>query len=677
MYKKHFRSATAVAIASILIVGSAQAKSFKSTNVVRTDYDGITNDLLTGGLGKTGLQAAEPTVDLSSKEGRRTLAIHYNYNSLVDTTEPGGYGRLYGPNVTADGAATSEEGLVGGSEFLVLNKHGVTMMVQIPSTFDVNDACIVTAPSSGSRGIYGAIGTAGEWGLKKGCAVAYTDKGTGMGIHDLEADTVHLIDGARAVASDAGKDSNFRALRGSKLNHFKADYPNRVAYKHAHSKKNAERNWGRDVNHSIKFAFWAIKSLTGERMYKNNTLVIGSSVSNGGASSILAAEQKNLIDGVAVAEPNVNPKKGDFGIQVGSSTANFDHSKSLMNYTAMRAIYQPCASKAVANLTAPFNFTAQALADQRCASLADKGLLNTTTVEEQREEAQTIINDYGFMAESNHVLPSHEWLKVDDAIAITYANQYGRFGVEDNLCGLSFGSTDAATGTLVSAVDLTNSFSKGNGIPPTNGINLVVNGDAGTGKHINFATSTTGFADMGLDQLLCIRSLALGYDAVTGEALSGTMKKQAKSIKKGVKAIRATGDINVPLIYVAGRADGIIPLNFAARPYFGLASQHGARVSYIEVTHAQHLDAFNKFAGFDVNYVPLHHYFIQAMDLMYDHLKSGSALPPSQVVRTIPRGVDSTTGEVPQLELANLPEISFSPADDEIRFQSNTVIVPE
>ena len=42
------------------------------------------------------------------------------------------------------------------------------MLVQVPNTFNKNDPCIVAAPSSGSRGIYGAIGTAGEWGLKKG-----------------------------------------------------------------------------------------------------------------------------------------------------------------------------------------------------------------------------------------------------------------------------------------------------------------------------------------------------------------------------------------------------------------------------------------------------------------------------------------------------------------------------
>ena len=31
---------------------------------------------------------------------------------------------------------------------------------------------IVTGTSSGSRGVYGAIGSSGEWGLKNGCALA-------------------------------------------------------------------------------------------------------------------------------------------------------------------------------------------------------------------------------------------------------------------------------------------------------------------------------------------------------------------------------------------------------------------------------------------------------------------------------------------------------------------------
>ena len=55
------------------------------------------------------------------------------------------------------------------------------------------------ATSSGSRGVYGAIGTSGEWGLKKGCAVVYTDKGTGIGAHDLERNVAYLINGQGTV----------------------------------------------------------------------------------------------------------------------------------------------------------------------------------------------------------------------------------------------------------------------------------------------------------------------------------------------------------------------------------------------------------------------------------------------------------------------------------------------
>lgn len=72
-------------------------------------------------------------------------------------------------------------------------RKNVTLMVQAPSTFDASRACIVRAHSSGSRGVYGAIGASGEWRLKDGCAIAYNDKGWGQRLHDLETDIVGLI----------------------------------------------------------------------------------------------------------------------------------------------------------------------------------------------------------------------------------------------------------------------------------------------------------------------------------------------------------------------------------------------------------------------------------------------------------------------------------------------------
>ena len=89
-------------------------------------------------------------------------------------------------------------------------KQNVTLMVQLPASFNPASPCIITATSSGSRGVYGGI-TTGEWGLKRGCAVAYTDKGTGAAPHDLGADTVPLADGTRTGAATAGKAAAFNA----------------------------------------------------------------------------------------------------------------------------------------------------------------------------------------------------------------------------------------------------------------------------------------------------------------------------------------------------------------------------------------------------------------------------------------------------------------------------------
>ncbi len=53
--------------------------------------------------------------------------------------------------------------------------------------------------------------------------------------------------------------------------------------------------------------------------------------------------------------------------------------------------------------------------------------------------------------------------------------------------------------------------------------------------------------------------------------------------------------------------------------------------------------------------MPLHVYGIQALNMMYDHLKHGAPLPPSQVVRTMPRG--GAPGAAPPITAANVPPI--------------------
>ena len=135
------------------------------------EYDGDTNDLLTGGLGKSGIDflAPAPTPfdpDNPTAEELRTLAIYTNFRAVLDPSPAGGWGVLYGPNIDPDGNPTLGEGKIAGKEYLAYSDDGtgrknVTLMVQIPDSFDPEDPCIVTGPSSGSRGVYGAIGTSG------------------------------------------------------------------------------------------------------------------------------------------------------------------------------------------------------------------------------------------------------------------------------------------------------------------------------------------------------------------------------------------------------------------------------------------------------------------------------------------------------------------------------------
>ena len=145
-----------------------------------TAYDGQSDDLLTAGLGKTGLGALTPPPfadpgNPTAAELRR-LAIYNNYRAVLDINPFSGYGTLYGPNVDARGNVTVSEGKIPGTEYLAFTEQNVTLMVQVPNNFDPANPCIVTGTSSGSRGIYGAIGTSGEWGLKNNCAVAYTTR---------------------------------------------------------------------------------------------------------------------------------------------------------------------------------------------------------------------------------------------------------------------------------------------------------------------------------------------------------------------------------------------------------------------------------------------------------------------------------------------------------------------
>ncbi|MDX1553321.1 MAG: 3-hydroxybutyrate oligomer hydrolase family protein, partial [Marinobacter sp.] len=568
-----------------------QLPDFVQGDVQVAQYDGVTNDLLTGGLGASGLASGTaPAFDdplNPTPEELRTLAIYNNYRALVDTVPGGGYGEFFGPQ-----AGNGGEGLIAGEEHLAyMSVEGsdvpVTVMVQVPDSFNPDQACMITAPSSGSRGIYGAIGTAGEWGLKKGCAVVYTDKGTGTGSHNLSTNAAQRIDG---TLTQAGEPVQFRAdLSAQERADFDAAWPDRFAYKHAHSRVNPEADWGRHVLQSIEFGFYVLNEKFGQetgndrkvkKVWPKNTLVIASSVSNGGGASVRAAEldDRGLIDGVAVSEPNVNPQVDtSFTIRQGSGPEIAEHSRSLLDYTTALAVYQGCANIApevrdVAPLNATFNnFT---VAENICNSLANKGLVTGATTDERAAEALRILEeDLGIQPEQNLLAPVHFGLAVAQSISMTYANAYAKAGVEDRLCDISLAATDAGGAvTQLSGAQEAALFSASNGIPPSAGVNLVY--DNAEGQPTNLAASASPSSsqlDYGLDALLCLRSLAVGTDVTSGTALSGPAAEMAERIAESIEQVRASGNLQgKPSVFVTGRADAILPINHTSRPYFGL-----------------------------------------------------------------------------------------------------------
>ena len=663
------------------------------------------DDLLTGGLGASGLQIAVPPgftdpLNPTASELRRR-AIHQNYRALVDVAANGGYGTLYGPTVGPGGTTLPNDGRIAGDEYLGYASDGrsrenVTVMVQVPATFDPRRPCIVAAPSSGSRGVYGAIGTAGEWGLKHGCAVAYTDKGTGNGAHDLQNDTVNLIRGTRASAAEAAQRSNFTAaLSRDELAAFNAATPDRFAFKHAHSRRNPEREWGEDVLDAVRFAFFILNEKYEPRHQRRkdgrpainraNTIVIASSVSNGGGASLAAAERdrEGWIDGVAVSEPNVQLARDRRLRIVRGGQEIEDFARPLYDYFTIANLYQPCAALAQPASPGLGLITSLDRAANRCAALHMNRLLDGITLDEQAAAALAALRAAGWEAESNLLHASHYALAVP-AVAVTYANAYGRFSVTDNICGFSFGATDAA-GTPVPAApaNVAKIFADGNGIPPTGGINIINNQSAGGPRLDALSVSdSTRLADFNFDGALCLRALATAKAPTTNAPLDGDDRRDAVRVRNGIEHVLRDADLNgKPAIIVHGRSDTLIPVNHASRPYYGTNKlrEAGSRLRYYEVTNAQHFDAFIDnpvLPGYDSALVPLHYYFLQAMDMMYAHLKNGAPLAPSQVVHTVPRG--GTPGAAPPITAANVPPISSTPpAGDLILFRGGTLQIPD
>ncbi|WP_407364509.1 D-(-)-3-hydroxybutyrate oligomer hydrolase (plasmid) [Pseudomonas luteola] len=633
--------------------------------------DGISDDLLTAGLGKAiwlgeapGYQdAAHPTVN----ELRR--------NALYAKQDPRqGWGRLYGPTLI-DGRMVADAERVAGDEVLAYSddQQGfatAAMLLHIPKNFSWQSPCILAVPASGSSRLYQDVPRVGGWGLHRGCAVVYTDKGQGNGWHDLATNRVQLIDGRVVSSFMAGQEAHFRApLHAAERAKYLSHYPDRLAFKHAHSRLNPDATWGRDVLRSIEFAFWWINRSRPERAKRLsyvNTLVIVTGNSNGGGAALLAgeADHAGIIDGIVAAQPQVQPRA--------SGLVNIERAgrewrgggRSLIDYFSQAILYQPCAVLATPN--APFA-TEIAYAAQRCQSLSEQGLIKANKPVEQAREALAKLHALGWEPEADDQ-QAFSFRVAPTATLLKYITALGRFGVEDHLCNYSIAAHDASSFRPRATTDkeLATLFVDAGGGPPVGSIDLINDADP-RGPHwdTESVSARSGRKDYNLDGARCLRRLAAGHSY------------EAYRVRQGNNEFRATGNLHgIPTLVLHGRTDARVPPMFSSRPYLGLNSLvEGlkSRLSYIEIDNVGH---FGASPPFDSHYLPLTYYEEQALDQMWAHLTQGRPLPPSQFVRTKSRG--GVSGSAPDTTLANLAPMQLMPvAEDRISVRRGKVTIPD
>lgn len=654
--KRHHALTAAVSLAIFLVACSDDDKDPGTLQgqviaidtlgpVLKTRHEGETDGLL-GGFGLSGLLTpptfyADPAAPTAAELRRATL--YANYTALVDLRTDGGFGSLYGP---------LDDTRYPGDEFRAFVGPGInraTLMLQLPDSFDIENPCLVVAPSSGSRSAYGAVGTSGEWALAKGCAVTYTDTNKGTGAVELTQNTgfnlsleaidlassadepTFVVPTSERVPAPGSDYAGVTLPSDADVQAYAAANPNRYAFKHAHSQKNIEKDWGLHTLESIQFALDVLSDEFDTSLTTTNTLIIGASASNGGSAILRAAEASNgsVFDGIVVGEPNITPVQAasEVTISMAGRDPFLAQSDTLYDNLIAAELYAACASKAPANAGAAF---AELRGDTtaRCNALVAAGLLEEGDMSSLGEQANQKLLDAGYLAESIRLLVGYAGIDLFQSLLSTYGNAYTRSSVVDALCNISM--AHVATGTLTPAPypQLATLAADSNGIPRTAGIFLIKD-DSPAGPAIQIAApSASGELDYNLEGALCWKDLRDNPDNPLNARLT-----------QGIEEIRATGDLHgVPAIMVHGRSDALIPVNLSSRPYYALNQQvegDDSALKYYEIPHAQHLDSLlGIYAASGMDFLPIDYYFKQSLDLMYEHLSAGTPLPESQVVIT-------------------------------------------
>ncbi len=549
------------------------------------------DDLLTAGMGIAGLRAlvAPAFADAArpTQGELRRRAIWNNWRGIADLSASGGYGQVYGSAASVPGREFSAFATVAGAS----QPHRV--LVQVPDSFDQGSRCVLVTAASGSRGVYGSIAVAGAWGLPKGCAVAYTDKGAGTDYYDLDTHTGVTLDGTRGTGEEA---LGFRPDR--------AAGQTGIAFKHAHSGDNPEADWGRHVKQAAEFALSALGRAfpQAEPFTFDNTRVIAVGISNGGGAVLRAAElEGEWLDAVVAGEPNVYlPVPG---------------SRTLYDYTTEAALLMPCALlqlPADALPQPPVRAQVEPLWNARCAALKASGLITGDNAKAQAKSAYDRLRATGWTDQALTAGALSVGFDLWRAVAVTYASAYARMGVGEHACGYSFAAQNPDFSARASTeAERQTWFADGSGIPPGAGVGII--------------DTKLASPDFTMPGLQCLRGLLeLGDDSAFKQGLAQT---QAALPRKGL-----------PIVVIHGLDDGLVPPAFSSAPYVAAAQAAGRDVAYWQVQHAQHFDGFLALPAYGARYVPVLPYVYAALDQVAARLDGKAGKSVDAVIAATPRG---------------------------------------
>jgi hydroxybutyrate-dimer hydrolase len=566
---------------------------------VTTHRDG--DDLLSASLGLRGLagtstrfaQPASPT-----PAELRQRAIQSSWKGIADLGPLGGFGTLYGSVPSVPGREFTTFASLPGARA----SHRV--LAQIPDDFDRNKRCLVVTASSGSRGIYGSVALAGGWGLPRGCAVAYTDKGGGAGYFDPSDGTGVMLDGTRAKAGSAPLEFEPQGL----------DADAGIAVKHAHSGDNPEADWGRHVLQAARFGLAMLdRAFPDEAPFTaQNTTIIATGISNGGGAVLRAAgdDKDGILAAVVALEPNIHVRGA------GRSFYDYATEAALLLPAALAARDFDGVPFARVGLASP---TAWAL---RCASLRAHGRLTGLMPGAQAEEALAMLRAGAWHDDVLATAASSTSLDLWRVVTVAYASAYLKRDASHMPGGFSYRAYHAAgvTGPADALLRAT-WWADGSGIPPGAGVLL--------------AGGTDLSLDPTLPGVLSLRELQTGQ-GIEAEQLHSAIDATAAELPRE----------GLPILIVHGAQDGLIPVAFSSEPYVKWLRDAGRTPVFWKVPFAQHFDAFLAFPDFGDRHAPLLPFGYAALDRAWSHLSEGRALPEDAAVRdTRRRGAGPLTAE--------------------------------